>query len=639
MNSPFKFLDAYEQGDKDIFFGRNAEVEQLYRLMFEANLVLVYGQSGTGKTSLIQCGLANRFQPTDWFQVFVRRQEDINRALNREIRAHAVTEIPPDASAVEAVRSLYLDHLRPIYLIFDQFEELFILGSTDEQEAFIATVAELLASDVSCKIIVSLREEYLAMLHRFEKAVPTLFNKRLRVEPMSMTNVRQVILGTTGALGIRLEHGEATAQKIIDSLDDPRVGVQLAYLQVYLDRLYRHAAAGGSEGPIVFTDKAVEETGKLGDIMEDFLEEQTAAIQADVAAKHPGIDPNFVQHMLEEFVTVEGTKQPMNRAALAARLPAAEPRIDEVLAALQKARILRRNDEQFELAHDSLARRIAERRSGERKALLIVQKLVRDRLAAFDQTKTWLNRDELAVVRRGGPRLELAEPEAAFVRRSASKAGWRRMRWVSALATTGLVLLTLLGTAGYFLLQAEETFVRAQNDTDEFAYYIYTQLRAAESADEIREVRSSVLNSAALINGGLVSDSFFGDREDEFWYSLLEADLARESGDPASARRFYFNTARALRPQLRADPEDLQARIRLRAVIARLADSEEDPARQRQLYLELLRIVTAETSAQLVKFDDGIATACIGLEGHLPEDSGPGIPECRSFWRDQMGGE
>ena len=73
--SPFKFLDPYARSDKAVFFGRDAEVEELYRLVFQTNLVLVYGTSGTGKTSLIQCGLANRFQPSDWFELFVPAEQ------------------------------------------------------------------------------------------------------------------------------------------------------------------------------------------------------------------------------------------------------------------------------------------------------------------------------------------------------------------------------------------------------------------------------------------------------------------------------------------------------------------------------------------------------------------------------------
>ena len=61
MKSPFKFLDAFTLKDKDAFFGRDQEIDTLYSLVYKTPMVLVYGLSGTGKTSLIQCGLANRF--------------------------------------------------------------------------------------------------------------------------------------------------------------------------------------------------------------------------------------------------------------------------------------------------------------------------------------------------------------------------------------------------------------------------------------------------------------------------------------------------------------------------------------------------------------------------------------------------
>ena len=61
MQSPFKFLDSYEKSDKEQFFGRNKEIAQLYNALHTSNLMLLYGASGTGKTSLINCGLANEF--------------------------------------------------------------------------------------------------------------------------------------------------------------------------------------------------------------------------------------------------------------------------------------------------------------------------------------------------------------------------------------------------------------------------------------------------------------------------------------------------------------------------------------------------------------------------------------------------
>jgi WD40 repeat protein len=459
MKSPFKFLDAYDRQDKEIFFGRAEEIEQLYRLVFQTNLLLVYGQSGTGKTSLIQCGLANRFKATDWFELFVRRKDNINAALDQEIRKRAETPIAGEAAVPEAIHSLYLDYLKPVYLIFDQFEELFILGSKQEQQSFIRTMATLLESDVACKVIFVMREEYIAMLYDFEKAVPALFNKRFRVEAMSLQNVQQVITGTTAAFGIALEKGETTAQQIIDNLSDRRAGVQLSYLQVYLDKLYRkaaneqngHALVGraqegqarkgqaGTETPIIFTERLVRQTGALGDVMADFLEEQTAAIQKELTAKYHQTPQEAVQLTLEEFATLEGTKQPVPRAELSAKLPMLDPIIDDCLAALERSRILRNVEGVYELAHDTLAGRIDERRSVERKNLLKVQKLIDDRYAAFDQTHTLLNKVELNYIEPYLDKLKLSSETAAFVQKSKSAAKRKQKQLI--VGTIGIIAI------------------------------------------------------------------------------------------------------------------------------------------------------------------------------------------------------
>ena len=74
QKSPFKFLDAYGAQDASVFFGRDEEIEALYRLLGESRLVLVYGKSGTGKTSLVQAGLSRKFSPTNWLPMTVRRR-------------------------------------------------------------------------------------------------------------------------------------------------------------------------------------------------------------------------------------------------------------------------------------------------------------------------------------------------------------------------------------------------------------------------------------------------------------------------------------------------------------------------------------------------------------------------------------
>ena len=244
VNSPFKFLDPYTIDDQKIFFGRDDEIEKLYEMVFKANLVLVYGASGTGKTSLIQCGLAGKFKSTDWLSVFVRRNYNINKSLEQALRAKAKTEIDENATLPEIVESLFLDFFRPIYLLFDQFEELFIIGDQKEQEKFIDNIVNLLEANLNCTVIIIMREEYLANLNYFETKVKGLFKNRLRVERMDRTNVEQVITGSCKhAKGgeILLDPEEETVEEIIKNIDDGEVGVQLSYLQVYLDKLWREA--------------------------------------------------------------------------------------------------------------------------------------------------------------------------------------------------------------------------------------------------------------------------------------------------------------------------------------------------------------------------------------------------------------
>ncbi len=626
--SPFKFLDAYDRADKAQFFGRDAEVEELYRLVFQTSLVLVYGTSGTGKTSLIQCGLANRFQPTDWFELFVRRGDNINASLDRAIRARADTAIPDGASVVDAVQSLYLDHLRPVYLIFDQFEELFIMGTLEEQQAFFDTVAAVLASKISCKIIISMREEYLARLHQYEKTVPSLFAKRLRVEAMSMANVEAVIMGTTAVHGITLEHGAVTAQTIITNLDDSRVGVQLAYLQIYLDKLYRLASEPGDPSPVTFTDADVAAAGKLGDIMADFLGERTTAIQAQLTASHPRVDPAAAQHILEAFVTVEGTKQPTTRVELGARLPALEPVLDEALAAFQHARILRIADGRAELAHDSLARHITDRRSEDRKIYAQVEKIVRDRLAAYPQTRSLMNAEELAVVGRSRAKLELSEREAKFVDVSVSKLRWKKVRRVVAIAFTGFVLLISTFVAIINVVRADETLVRTARDIDDLTFETYTAMQRYGGDEMVADRITLLTRSSQILRdlGGDKGDSMAVSEESGgYWAALLKADLDWEAGNNPAAAAQYRQLAGFMRTRLDEFYSDLDARVKLRNLLWRLAAVVGTPAERNAIHIELIALSKEDSNSDLIDFSDDVEPLCAQLiaEGGSSPDCPP----------------
>ena len=69
---PFKFLDSYTREDKNIFFGRDVETEEIFRKFYSGKLLLVYGKSGTGKSSVINCGLVSRIPQEDIYTINIR---------------------------------------------------------------------------------------------------------------------------------------------------------------------------------------------------------------------------------------------------------------------------------------------------------------------------------------------------------------------------------------------------------------------------------------------------------------------------------------------------------------------------------------------------------------------------------------
>lgn len=327
---PFKFLDAYDKDDKDRFFGREKETAQLYNAVFAANLTLLYGGSGTGKTSLVNCGLANKFYASDWLPIFVRRERNLNASLQKAIEQHLARKPPVDFAewpVRDQIQRVYLDHYKPVYLIFDQFEELFILGNKAEQESFYRKIANLLKAGLQAKVIVIIREEWIAYLNDFEKVIPTLFDNRLRIEPMNDLNIARVIQGMAGQVEnpkIIIEDPRATITRIIDHLRDKNQRVDLTNLQVYMDRLYRTALkrqAGPPLNTVVFDPQLVETVGRIDNVLGTFLEEQMARLEEHLIEQGIEATRGLPLEILYTLVTQDGTKQALTPQEIQESLP------------------------------------------------------------------------------------------------------------------------------------------------------------------------------------------------------------------------------------------------------------------------------------------------------------------------------
>lgn len=50
-------LESYNESNSNIFFGRDEEIQQLSNDIFHNIQTVIYGPSGTGKTSIIRAGI------------------------------------------------------------------------------------------------------------------------------------------------------------------------------------------------------------------------------------------------------------------------------------------------------------------------------------------------------------------------------------------------------------------------------------------------------------------------------------------------------------------------------------------------------------------------------------------------------
>lgn len=420
MKSPFKFLDAYELKDRAVFFGREEETEALYSMVFKTPLLLLYGLSGTGKTSLIRCGLASRFSAPNWYPFFIRRGED----LNHSIRQALSNALPAGKAAPETLKDLvsllFRLYLRPVYLIFDQFEELFIIGSPEEQQAFAQGIRSLLEAELPCKIIFVMREEFIGQLYYLETEIPSIYDFRLRVEPMGMKKVQEVITGSLQHFQVQLADPAQNLQLMYNNISVGKSGVQLPYLQVYLDMFWREdfartypdpaeqeqwqtalSAEPPTYPPLEFTGAEIEAFGDMETVLARFLRQQEDELEAELKQKFVAEIPvKTVRSILDLFVTAQGTKQPQRFLRLGDHLqltsidenllpPLPPGALSYALEYLYQARLLRERDDALELAHDSLAALIFREQTDE-------QRQVRDVIDSLQKAKRYYDSaDEL----------------------------------------------------------------------------------------------------------------------------------------------------------------------------------------------------------------------------------------------------
>jgi len=453
---PYPGLSSFTAHDAEYFFGREYEIEAVWKKLRQAHLLALIGPSGAGKSSFLRAGLLPAMPP-GWAAIVATPG---NRPIGALARALA-PELAGDAVAVEELTSFddpdvavslverWRKRHEQALIVVDQFEELFTLNPPETQQRF-AELLGRLALEADAHVVVSMRDDFLFRCHDHEALAP-LFSELTPLGPPTGAALRRAIVQPALKCGYRFED-DALVDDMLREVEGERGALPMlafgaAQLWSRRDREQGLLTRGG-----------YEQTGGVAGALAQHAEATLERIGQERAS--------LVRELFRNLVTAQGTRAVRDREALISVFAEGEERntAGSVLDALIDARLLtsydvpaddeqRRERHRIEIVHESLLSNWprlvrwqtqdadgAQLRDQVRQAAQMWEQHSRsdDLLwtgTAFQEFELWRERYP------GG----LSEQEEAFASAMAVRAARRRRRRQTAVAA---IVAAALGVAG-----------------------------------------------------------------------------------------------------------------------------------------------------------------------------------------------
>ena len=424
---PYLGLDAFDEANAALFFGRRRVVADLVERLHAHRLLAVVGPSGSGKSSLVRAGLlpalrADGVPGSAGWHILPPMVPGSNpvTALDRVLGAESGDRLP-----ILDPRSPLPD---PVLLIIDQFEETFTL-CTDEarRAAFLARLVALVTgAGAAHRVVLTMRSDFEPFIARAEALHPLYEVGKVTLPPLTASELRETIERPAEQVGLKFESG------LVDSLMGDILGepaalplLQYSLLKLWETRERNRATMAAyrkvSGGRLALARGADAAYAAL------IPEEQMTARRILLRLVRPGEGLEITSNRVRRSELNRGGEDP--------------GRVARVMEKLVEARLLRltsgdtADDTQVEVAHEALVRNwptLVEWLEDERIALR-----QRQRLSAAAEQWQRMGRDPSALL--AGRLLEdarqyddLSESEREFVAASQSTADATRLRDIRA---------------------------------------------------------------------------------------------------------------------------------------------------------------------------------------------------------------
>lgn len=375
---PYVGPQPFQRTDWKRFFGREESTDELFSLVLASRVVILYAQSGVGKSSIVNAGLCPLLERNGFNVLPIARVQGGLPAGKTALQlgnpyvyftVASWSEQVPDAAAEGALNATLARLPRetdrygdPVYrlLIFDQFEELFTSfpACWAQRSRFAEELARCLAHDERLRILLVVREDHLADVLSLAEAFPASYRSSMRLSLLGKDDAVEAIEGPLRGTGF--SYAEGVANRLAEDLTRVRVetspgevvevpgdSIEPVQLQVVCTELWRALPPGAT----VIT---AEHVSSLGDATAALAHYYDNAVRG--TARRAKVDPIFVRRWISsELVTPAKTRGTAYRGVrLTAGLP--NPAVD----ALENRHVIRAETRAgarwYELTHDRFLR-------------------------------------------------------------------------------------------------------------------------------------------------------------------------------------------------------------------------------------------------------------------------------------------
>lgn len=374
-DNPYVGLRAFENRDRDLFFGRSQESQDLTDLWRSNRLVVLYGPSGIGKSSLLHAGAVPLLYDEKLDVLPVGRASaggpfptpsDHNPYTFCLLSSWSPADSPARLADLTVAEFLHNRPKRtdrfgddvPIFAAIDQFEE--VLNSPPpwrtHREAFLRQLGDATKEIPHLRLLVSIREDAIAELLPRESDIAGHSRARVRLSPLSSEDALHAVRDPVEATARRFAaHVAETLVRdlctveVTDKLHARRAieldEVEPWQIQVVCTQLWDRLPPEADE----ITFDHLRDFGDVREALTAFCLRMITSVADDF-----GVPEDVLRKWIyEKFVTEHGTRgMAYEGTSETAGMPNDIPR------ALEHRRILRGEDRHgsrwYELQHDRL---------------------------------------------------------------------------------------------------------------------------------------------------------------------------------------------------------------------------------------------------------------------------------------------